>query len=370
MGRKEINIRSRRSGKITESVRFGLSRRSRGDDNFANHSCLSKTLVDEHQQFAESLVNRLMVEFNLGVNERDDLLGAAYLGLVEAAQRFNPNQCTSFKVFSFLRIRGAIIDHLRANALIHRGLNQRIKAFVAASNLREVTSIEHKGLSLIEKQRVVFGLIGDYALIMRLSMESDEILGTYDPKIGPDDATDQRIKGKILRNLIEKLPANQKLIIKKYYLEDLSFSEIVALEPGFTKSWVSRLHRRGLETLRGLILATKDAMGEEYVSKKIDLNSKLTSKPATKHRNHSKPGASRLITEYKQALSNEVTINTQGSDKLDPESPGMLKAKAIPKVESCIQSHQVNEKPRPIRGKSPRRAPIYRARARSPNLVD
>src|ERR1700732_1691603 len=44
---------------------------------------------------------------------RDDIIGAAELGLVEAAQNFDPSRGVLFKTFAYYRIRGAIYDALR-----------------------------------------------------------------------------------------------------------------------------------------------------------------------------------------------------------------------------------------------------------------
>lgn len=219
------------------------------------------SLVREHQQFAQYLANRLVGEFKLSNEDREELLGAAYLGLVEAAQRFDPKTGTRFRTYSFLRIRGAMIDHLRENSLLPRGFHKKVRAFTAASNLRESTPIDQRGLSIIEKQRVAVELISNYSLIMRLNMECEELADHRDIVKLPDEAIDQRMRGSIIRTLIEKLPADEKLVITKFYLQDLNFSEIVDLHSGFTKSWVSRVHKRALASLRRLILSTREGVG-------------------------------------------------------------------------------------------------------------
>lgn len=267
---------SRRVGKMT--VASSVNRAS-------DTSCL----VAQHAQYVDSLVGRMMKELRLPGTHRDDITGAAYLGLVEAAERFDPTHGASFQAFSFLRIRGAIIDYMRDNAVIPHSLNRRIKAVVAASNLREQISLDKDSLSLIEKQRVVVELLGDYALIMRLSMESSKIINKSDSGLGPDELVDHKMRGSVLRRLISQLSPPERLVITQYYLEDKKFSEIVGLRKGFTKSWVSRLHRRGIESLRKLVLATKDRLGEEDVSslpneRVTNTSSKIVYKTAHKRR--------------------------------------------------------------------------------------
>lgn len=309
-----------------------------------NQTSRSASLIAEHNRFAESLVMRIMTEFKLASSDRDDLMGAAYLGLVEAAERFDPSNGASFKTFSFLRIRGAIIDYIRDNAVVPHALNQRIKAFVAASNLRESISLEQGGLSLVEKQRVVVELIGDYALIMRLSMESSAIVNKPDPRLGPDEVLDKEMRGSTLRGLIQKLSPAERLVITQYYLEDKNFSEIVGLRRGFTKSWVSRLHRRGLESLRKLILSTNDGLGEEISRKLINSSpkgpgkntglkhykeqiTKIKKKPINKN---SSITAERLDDRQKSYMDDFTPQRVTGNERRAPglaRDPGRKKAK-------------------------------------------
>lgn len=44
---------------------------------------------------------------------RDELKAAAYMGLVEAANRYDSLLCDSFEAFAYIRINGAISDYLR-----------------------------------------------------------------------------------------------------------------------------------------------------------------------------------------------------------------------------------------------------------------
>lgn len=51
----------------------------------------------------------------------EDLRSAAYLGLVEAASRYNPDLGVCFSTFAYPRINGAIIDHLRDLGWMKKG---------------------------------------------------------------------------------------------------------------------------------------------------------------------------------------------------------------------------------------------------------
>jgi RNA polymerase sigma factor (sigma-70 family) len=53
----------------------------------------------------------------------EDLKSAAYLGLVEAANRFNPDLGIKFSTFAYLRILGSICDYLREYYKINKNIN-------------------------------------------------------------------------------------------------------------------------------------------------------------------------------------------------------------------------------------------------------
>jgi RNA polymerase sigma factor for flagellar operon FliA len=68
-------------------------------------------LIMNHLDLAEKIAMKRnsMVPRSVG---SDELVSAAYMGLVEAANRFNGNQA-SFKAYAIIKINGAIIDYLR-----------------------------------------------------------------------------------------------------------------------------------------------------------------------------------------------------------------------------------------------------------------
>ena len=81
-----------------------------------------QTLVESHIPFA----NRIACRRKRGLPKRitvEELQSAAYMGLVEAATRFDAQRGISFTTFAYPRIAGAIIDYLRELGLLLTSLD-------------------------------------------------------------------------------------------------------------------------------------------------------------------------------------------------------------------------------------------------------
>src|SRR5262249_49402697 len=69
-------------------------------------------LIEAYRSYAHAISAEVLKKVPPSV-DRDDVIGAAELGLVEAAQNFDPLRGVLFKTFAYYRIRGAIYDALR-----------------------------------------------------------------------------------------------------------------------------------------------------------------------------------------------------------------------------------------------------------------
>ncbi len=82
-------------------------------------------LVEQYMPWANKLANRKKKTLPKFI-DIEDLRSAAYLGLVEAANRFKPELGIEFTTFSYPRIWGAIHDYLREQGWIKKGSNTQM----------------------------------------------------------------------------------------------------------------------------------------------------------------------------------------------------------------------------------------------------
>jgi RNA polymerase sigma factor for flagellar operon FliA len=195
-----------------------------------------------------------------------DLISYGIFGLIDAIEKFDPGRAIKFETYAISRIRGAIIDELRAMDWVPRSVRSRAReieaAYVALENsLRRVPSdqevADHMGVSLKEFQDILTKL--SYTSVV--SFEELWVGGERDEGqnaiglIKDDSAEDPvaifesaEIKD-ILAAAIEKLPERERTVIALYYYEGLTLKEIGQVL-GVTESRVSQLHTKAVLRLR------------------------------------------------------------------------------------------------------------------------
>jgi RNA polymerase sigma factor for flagellar operon FliA len=238
-----------------EQVESRFHQRAREESMGAvlNHYSERDALIEEYHDFVESLVSRLMRAMGLPQRHRDDFISAGLLGLVEAAGRFDADRGNDFRAFAFLRIRGAVIDHIRASCELSGYAYQVLKALESAQDLR-TQSLENRrsgsqspgyqgmeGVDLLSKSAVALAIVTP-------ASESPFFGGTAPSD--PERDLHKKQTSEKLRSAIATLPDKERTIIEQYYFHDLTLSEVAQQYAGLSKSWVSRLHDRALGILR------------------------------------------------------------------------------------------------------------------------
>lgn len=215
---------------------------------------LNDTLAEQYRSYVYKLVRHVLTSMNIPKDFEDDLISAGMLGLVEAGEKFDPERGKDFRSYAFLRIRGAMIDALRQYSNLSRGSYQYAKVMdsmgLCRSELEEDLQSKHVGPN--EKIAQVLEYAAQGALAYRVCLVSHEEEATENSDYGGDiERKIEKIEeDKALRQIISNLPEKERIIMHEYYFNDKSFAEIVAENPGLTKSWVSKLHVKALETIK------------------------------------------------------------------------------------------------------------------------
>lgn len=230
----------------------------------SSHSqALREQLVEHYAPLIKHVMARLPVRLPAHVDQ-DDLLGYGAVGLLEAIDRFDPDMGIKFETFARKRIRGAALDALRAQSVLSRGAQERVRAITASYARLEMEHgrrIEHDevaadlGISADE-----FDEIAQWAGIEVLSL--DQTVTTMDGNgvalgdvIGDEDAPDpseRAVFSDLLTRLtlsVDRLPERERLLLALYYVEDLTMQEIADIFH-VTKPRVCQLHSRALMRLR------------------------------------------------------------------------------------------------------------------------
>lgn len=213
--------------------------------NFDNYTLEKRNeLIEEYQGFVRKIVRYLISSLSIPIKFKEELESAGYLGLVEAADRFDPNNGTPFVQFAKIRIRGAVIDSIRKNSHLSGRAYRMSKALEAMSSLRDCMDIK--------SIQDVLEFAAQGALTFELSMceVGKEINEIPDESPSPFDLMESSERHKVLREIVKSLPARERSIVELYYFHGKSFVEIAKEDESLSKSWVSRLHSRAIELIR------------------------------------------------------------------------------------------------------------------------
>ena len=199
--------------------------------------------------------------------DKDELVRAGVLGLVEAAHRYDPAQGVPFAPYAAQRIRGAIIDAVRKvdwapRSLRRAGRNLEATSDKLANDLRRnptsVELAEAMGLSLAALaelqgqlvQSVVLGL--DMAVSETYTDGDDDVHleGTVpDDGLSVEDDLCDREMASYLRDAVALLPDRHRVVIQGYFFDGRTSAEIAA-ELEVTVSRVSQLRTEAFDMLR------------------------------------------------------------------------------------------------------------------------
>ncbi|MCF6289665.1 MAG: FliA/WhiG family RNA polymerase sigma factor [Desulfobacterales bacterium] len=229
-------------------------------------------LIRSHLPLVDFLTSRMVAQVPHYMT-RDDIASAAVLGLVDAAQRFDPAKGVQFKTFAEQRIRGSIIDEARKMDAFSRTLRakqSRIEDAVArlegrlgrtpeeveiAAALgcsleqyrRQLQEVSHLGMVSLNK---TFGREGTAGVELQEMIEDKSIPGPHEQAEGKALA---REIARHLRGLSEK----EQLVVSLYYYEELSQKEIARLLD-LTEGRISQLHSQALIKLRAKMRRQRD----------------------------------------------------------------------------------------------------------------
>ncbi len=207
-------------------------------------------LVVEHLQLVRHVANRMRRSLPSYVDV-DDLISDGVMGLMDAVEKFEPERGLTFQTYAVYRIRGAIIDSIRAHDWIPRSVRRtQREAELAGARLREelgreATDAEICGALGISSRKLSealeatsIGLSGEHGL------ES-----VVDPCPGAEVLLEEETNRQLLMNSVKDLPARDQLIIALSFFEEMTLSEIGDLL-GVSESRVCQLRGRALRTLR------------------------------------------------------------------------------------------------------------------------
>lgn len=223
-----------------------------------------ETLIVEHLPLVKYLVNRIAAQLPAHIDVQD-LSGSAVVGLINAADRFDPARGVQFKTFAEQHIRGAILDELRASDSMSRTMRDKCKLVE-----REIRTLEHKlgrnptGNEVAESLQIsmddYYRLLDDIHEFCFISIDDSwdddeghplslaDILGD-DESRGPQSLLMSKQLAQAMGSSIESLPEKERLAVTMYYYEEMNLKEIGAVME-LTESRICQILSQAMARLR------------------------------------------------------------------------------------------------------------------------
>jgi RNA polymerase sigma factor for flagellar operon FliA len=197
--------------------------------------------------------------------ELDDLISSGVIGLMDAIEKYDPKRDNKFKTYAEFRIRGAILDELRAQDWVPRSVRDKAKMLDKTiveleSQLGRTATDEEVAGKLSISMEEFYDLINQVRPVSVLSIDEASTFSSVDKmsilnllescKINnPLNQLKIKTVKAIVTKSIEDLPERQRLVLSLYYYEDLNLKEIGRILR-VTESRVSQLHAQAITRLR------------------------------------------------------------------------------------------------------------------------
>ncbi|SMC65538.1 FliA/WhiG family RNA polymerase sigma factor [Sporomusa malonica] len=225
---------------------------------------IREKLIENYLSLVKLVAGRIAVSLPQHV-DKDDLISNGFLGLMESIERFDPNRGVKFETYAVVRIRGAILDSLRAQDWVPATIRQKARQYE-----QTVAKLEHGlGRSVSDEEIAMamkISLSELYTLINHLNTSTlipleeftrTETASQHTPN--PSQHLEEEDVKAMLAKSIDKLPEKERLVVSLYYYDGLTLKEI-SLILKLSEARISQLHTKAIFRLRGALSRLKSSL--------------------------------------------------------------------------------------------------------------
>lgn len=233
---------------------------------------LRERLITANISLVRQVAGRLSLQLPSCV-ELDDLESAGAVGLVNAVEHYDPDQPSEFATYAQYRIRGAILDDLRAQDFAPRSLRAKARE-IQQTLLRLEGSLgrepgdDEVAAALGMDCETYWRVLGDIrgVVLMSLDEPGTEADGTDTDRLvwelpdhgaaDPSTVAARNERVQLLGKIIEALPSQERIMLTLYYYDELTMKEIGRVLE-VSESRVSQIHTSAVLRMRARLLQCK-----------------------------------------------------------------------------------------------------------------
>ncbi len=231
-------------------------------------------LIIHFAYLVKYVASRLAINLS-SVVEFDELVSYGIEGLIDAIEKFDYKRNIKFETYAITRVRGSMIDGLRAMDWVPVSVRQKSKevektyARLESELARTPTDnevAEAMGISIDELLHILKEIAGTAIISLDDFLPGEDtgdkkkrIVDIIEDDNNPDilELLELSDTKDILANSISRLPEKEKLVVYFYYYEGLTLKEIGAVL-SLSESRISQLHTKAILRLRGSLSKKKN----------------------------------------------------------------------------------------------------------------
>ncbi len=222
------------------------------------------TLIVQYIYLIRYVVGRVKVTLPSTISI-EDIAGYGVEGLINAIERYSPQKNTRFETYALIRIRGAILDRIRAQDFLPRSVRKKIKDIKNAQEHlkqelgRMPTTTEVASYLEMDPDKVLQLLSEDTTMTSLYDKkgntdDSVEIIDTIQDtnKLNPQEQAEEQNVKQELEKALKRLPERERIIMVLYYQENMTLKEIGATI-NMSESRVCQLHAQAIMKLKNIL---------------------------------------------------------------------------------------------------------------------
>lgn len=243
-----------------------------------SNKVLRDKIIVQYLHLIRYAVNRIRTNLPQSIST-DDIAGYGVEGLMNAIDRFDVSKGAKFETYALTRIRGTIIDKIRAQDWVPRGTRRKFKEIQKAIEIlqaklgRRPSNQELADALDIPKEKI------DKTIT---EMDSNSVMSIYDRRDSsgeglelidtiqdsnsedPLSTLEEKDVKKDLSKALGRLPEREKMILALYYHENMTLKEI-GETINISESRVCQLHAQAIMKLRNLLNDDKPRLRRSIV---------------------------------------------------------------------------------------------------------
>jgi RNA polymerase sigma factor for flagellar operon FliA len=199
--------------------------------------------------------------------DQSDLVSYGMFGLIDALEKFEPRRGNKFETYAIPRIKGAIIDELRAMDWVPRSIRFKARELdKAQADLEAILKRQPTEQELAERlgvnRRELHAMLSQISFVSVLALDEVVSAGSdrgeqvslidtiADKGLDPTWGLESQETRGLLAAAINSLSEREKIVVTLYYFEGLTLAEIGEIL-GVTESRVCQIHTKAVGGLRG-----------------------------------------------------------------------------------------------------------------------